>query len=48
MLCYENIVWELMMAAYDARRLTEQAFDTEKEWENRRKLGKRRQWKDII
>ena len=48
MLCYENIVWELMMTVYDARRLTEQAFDTEKEWENRRKLGKRRQWEDII
>lgn len=41
MLCSENVSWELMMAAYDARRLTEQAFDTEKERENRRRAGDR-------
>lgn len=41
MLCSENVSWELMMAAYDARRLTEQAFDTEKERENRRRTGDR-------
>ena len=39
MLCSENVSWELMMAAYDARRLTEQAFDTEKVRENRRRTG---------
>ncbi len=41
MLTSENVSWELMMAAYDARRLTEQAFDTEKERENRRRTGDR-------
>ena len=39
MLCSENIGWDLMMAAYDARRLTEQAFDTEKERDRRIRSG---------
>jgi len=39
MLCSENIDWGLMMAAYDARRLTEQAFDTEKERDRRIRTG---------
>ena len=39
MLCSQDISWELMMAAYDARRLTEQAFDTEKERDRRIRTG---------
>ena len=35
MLCSKGISWELMMAAYDARRLVEQVFDTEKEQDRR-------------
>lgn len=35
MLCSEDISWELMMASYDARRLVEQVFDTEKEQDRR-------------
>ncbi len=39
MLCSEDVSWELMMAAYDARRLTEQAFDTEKASDRRLRSG---------
>ncbi len=39
MLCSEDVGWELMMAAYDARRLTEQAFDTEKASDRRLRSG---------
>lgn len=39
MLCSEDVSWELMMAAYDARRLTEQAFDTEKSTDRRLRTG---------
>ena len=39
MLCSQDVSWELMMAAYDARRLTEQAFDTEKERDRRLRTG---------
>lgn len=35
MFCSQDVSWELMMAAYDARRLTEQAFDTEKACDRR-------------
>lgn len=35
MLCSEDVSWELMMASYDARRLVEQVFDTEKEQDRR-------------
>lgn len=39
MLCSRDVSWELMMASYDARRLTEQAFDTEKERDRRLRSG---------
>ena len=39
MLCSQDVSWELMMAAYDARRLTEQAFDTEKSTDRRLRTG---------
>ncbi len=39
MLCSEDVTWEIMMAAYDARRLTEQAFDTEKASDRRLRSG---------
>ncbi len=39
MLCSEDVAWEVMMAAYDARRLTEQAFDTEKTSDRRLRSG---------
>lgn len=39
MLCSQDVSWELMMAAYDARRLTEQAFDTEKSSDRRLRTG---------
>ncbi len=39
MLCSEDVTWEVMMAAYDARRLTEQAFDTEKTSDRRLRSG---------
>ncbi|MBR7152832.1 MAG: transposase [Candidatus Methanomethylophilaceae archaeon] len=39
MLCSEDVSWELMMAAYDARRLTEQAFDSEKTFDRRLRTG---------
>ena len=39
MLCSRDVSWELMMAAYDARRLTEQAFDTEKSSDRRLRTG---------
>ena len=39
MLCSEDVTWEVMMAAYDARRLTEQAFDTEKTGDRRLRSG---------
>ena len=39
MLCSDDVSWELMMAAYDARRLTEQAFDTEKSTDRRLRTG---------
>ena len=39
MFCSEIIDWGMMMAAYDARRLTEQAFDTEKERDRRIRTG---------
>ena len=39
MLCSQDVSWELMMAAYDARRLTEQAFDSEKERDDRLRSG---------
>ena len=35
MICSPGISWELMMPAYDARRLVEQVFDTEKEQDRR-------------
>jgi len=35
MLCSGDVSWELMMASYDARRLVEQVFDTEKEQDRR-------------
>lgn len=41
MLCSGDIPWEIMMAAYDARRLTEQAFDTEKSCDRRLRTGSR-------
>lgn len=39
MLCSQDVSWELMMAAYDARRLTEQAFDSEKSSDRRLRTG---------
>lgn len=39
MLCSQDVSWELMMAAYDARRLTEQAFDSEKSCDRRIRTG---------
>ncbi len=39
MLCSQDVSWELMMAAYNARRLTEQAFDSEKERDDRLRSG---------
>lgn len=39
MLCSEGVPWEIMMAAYDARRLVEQAFDTEKSSDRRLRTG---------
>lgn len=39
MLCSQDVSWELMMAAYDARRLTEQAFDSEKTSDRRLRTG---------
>lgn len=41
MLCSQDVSWELMMAAYDTRRLTEQAFDSEKERDRRLMTGDR-------
>lgn len=41
MLCSEDVPWDLMMAAYDARRLTEQAFDAEKSRDRRLRTGDR-------
>lgn len=35
MICSPNISWDVVMAAYDARRLVEQVFDTEKERDRR-------------
>lgn len=39
MLCSEDVSWELMMTAYDAIRLTEQAFDSEKTSDRRLRTG---------
>ncbi len=39
MLCSQDVSWEFMMVAYDARRLTEQAFDTEKSSDRRLRTG---------
>lgn len=39
MLCSQDVSWELMMAAYDARRLTEQTFDVEKVRDRRLRMG---------
>ena len=41
MLCSDDMTWESMMAAYDARRLTEQEFDEDKGTDRRFRTGNR-------